>query len=409
MLAAALLCPSPLTVAQSSPAARRASIPTKRTPSEREVRSAQLAAEAQEALAAGRFAEAEAALAALAKLEPGVAEIQANLGTVYFQEGKFDAAVDSLRRALRLKPSLTRSRTLLALSLAELGNSKEALSGLEAGFRDVKQPEVQRQCGLELLRVYTALQRNTDAVATALALNKSYPDDGEVLYQTGRIYGNIAFVTMERLRDKAPDSVWMLQASAEARESEKKYDGALENYSEVLRIEPRRPGVHYRMGRVYLALFEEKHQDADRDAAEKQFLAELNLDPANGNAAYELAQLHHDEAKTAEARREFESLVAKRPGFEQAQVALAGILIEGGEPRDAVTVLRRAIALDPEDPVAWFRLARALRMTGDVAGQKQAVAEFQRLHALEGSRLARAGVLAPAGEVTRQQVDATPE
>ncbi len=118
--------------------------------------------------------------------------------------------------------------------------------------------------------------------------------------------------------------------------------------------------------------------------------------------------MHHDEGKLAEARKEFEALVAIRPDFEQAQLGLAGILIEAREPDLAIPVLHRAIALNAEDPVAWFRLARALRMTGDSKGQAKAVAEFQRLHALEGSRLARSGVLAPAGDVTQQQVDSAP-
>ena len=77
------------------------------------------------------------------------------------------------------------------------------------------------------------------------------------------------------------------------------------------------------------------------------------------------------------------------------------------KPGEAAIQLKRAIELDPNDEVAWYRLARALRMTGDQQGQKKALAEFQRLHALESSRLARAGILSEAGEVTRQQLGET--
>ena len=70
-----------------------------------------LAQQGQQSLASGRLDQAEAAFAELAKLEPNVAELYANLGAVYFQEGKFDAAIDALRHALRLKPSLTKVKT----------------------------------------------------------------------------------------------------------------------------------------------------------------------------------------------------------------------------------------------------------------------------------------------------------
>ena len=66
-------------------------------------RAAGLTDQAQQAMAAGRFDAAEAAFLELTKLEPNVAELYANLGVVYFQEGKLDEAIDALRHALRLK------------------------------------------------------------------------------------------------------------------------------------------------------------------------------------------------------------------------------------------------------------------------------------------------------------------
>jgi tetratricopeptide (TPR) repeat protein len=366
-----------------------------------------LARQGQQFLASGHFDQAEAAFATLAKLEPNAAEVYANLGVVYFQEGKLEPAIDALHHALRLKPALGRAKVLLAICLEESGHSTEALPGLESGFRSSTEPEIKRQCGLELIRAYTAIHRDADAVGTALALNKDYPDDPEILYQTGKIYGNFAYLTMEKLRDKAPDSVWMLQAKAEAQESEKQYDLALNSFESVLRLEPQRPGVHYRMGRVYLARFEEARDSKDRAQAAVQFRAELAVDPLNSNAAYELAQIQYDLGNLDQARRQFESLIERRPEFEQARVGLAGILIETQVPGEAAAQLNRAIELNPNDEVAWYRLARALRMTGDREGQNNAIANFRRIHAIESGHLARAGILLEAGEVTPQQLGDT--
>ena len=207
---------------------------------------------------------------------------------------------------------------------------------------------IKRQCGLELLRVYTVLHRDADAVAISLALNHAFPDDPEILYETGRIYGNFTYLTMVKLHDRAPDSVWVLKAKAEAQESEKQFDLALASYENVLRLEPQRPGVHYRMGRVYLARFEQLHDAKDRDRAADQFRAELATDPLNGNAAYELAQIQYDLGNLDQAHQQFESLIERRPEFEQARVGLAGILIEIQKPGEAVTQLKRATELASE-------------------------------------------------------------
>lgn len=366
--------------------------------------SQQLNAEAQADLRSGNFADAETALVKLSSLNPGVAEIQANLGAVFFQEGKIRAAADSLRQALRLKPALTKSKTLLAICLAELGESKQALPGLDACFHGTVDVEWKRRCGLELLRVYSAMHSDAQAVATALALNNAYPDDGEILYQTGRIYGNFAFLTMERLRDKEPNSIWMLQASAEAAESQDNYDEAIGKYNSVLHVEPRRPGVHYRMGRVYLARFEVARDAKDRLLAAEQFGAELEVDPDNGNAAYELAQIHHDLGNPEQAQHDFEALLVARPDFEPALVGLAGVLLESHKPELAVPRLKRAIAINPNDEVAWYRIARALRMVGDPEGQRKALAEFQRLHELQSGRQVHTGSFFLGERVTSQQV-----
>ena len=68
----------------------------------------------QIAISQGKYDQAEAAYEKLRELEPGMAEVHANLGLVYFQEKKFEQAVPALRQALKLKPTLPKAGTLLA-------------------------------------------------------------------------------------------------------------------------------------------------------------------------------------------------------------------------------------------------------------------------------------------------------
>ena len=111
-----------------------------------------IAEEGQSALAAGRYAEAERAFEKLRQLEPTMAEVHANLGLIYFQERKFEQAVPTLRQALKLKPSLTKSDNLLAMSLSEIGHYNEAVPGLEKCLHHSSDAEIKRMCGLELQR-----------------------------------------------------------------------------------------------------------------------------------------------------------------------------------------------------------------------------------------------------------------
>ncbi len=363
------------------------------------------AAAGQQALAAGQFTVAKENFEQLAKLDPGVAEVHATLAVIYFKLRDYDGAVHEVRTAQKLKPSLPKLDSLLGMSLAESGKFPEALPHLEKGFKQTADPEVRRMCGLQLLRAYTGLGRDDDAVETSLKLNKFYPDDPEVLYHTGRIYGNFAFLVMEKLHDKAPGSVWMLQASGEANESQKSYDAAITAFNRVLQLEPRRPGIHYRLGRVYLARFREVQKPEDRDAAQREFTTELTIDAGNGNAGYELATMQADLGNLEEARQQFEQVLKRFPDFEEALVGLGGVCLKAQNPDQAVAHLERATRLRPDDEVAWYRLAQAERAVGNKNAQQKALDVFRKLHSSTPGTLRKPS---EGEEITPQQIDTNP-
>ena len=261
--------------------------------------------EGQKALAEARYGDAERAYEKLRDLDPEVAEIHANLGLIYFQEKKFDQAIPSLRHALKLNPNLPKLDTLLAMSLSELGQYHEALPGLEKGFHRSADPVVKRMCGLQLERAYSWLRDDSKAVEVALELNRLYPNDPEVLYHNGKVFGNFAFLSMQKLVKVAPDSVWRHQAAAEAYESQGSYVQAIDQYQRVIALDPQRPGIHYRLGRTLLARSREASFPDDLGEASKDFQKELQLDSSNANAAYELGDIYRTSGQLKEAQEAF--------------------------------------------------------------------------------------------------------
>jgi tetratricopeptide (TPR) repeat protein len=333
----------------------------------------------QKALAAGRYPEAQQNFEQLAKLEPNIAEVHATLAAIYFKQREFELSVHEVRTAQKLMPSLPRLDSLLGLSLAELNQFDEALPLLEKGFRQTADPDIRRMCGLQLLRAYPGLKRDSDAVETSLALNKLYPDDPEVLYHTGRIYGIFAFTVMTRLKDKAPGSIWTQQAQGELHEAQKEYEDAIFTFNHILELDPRRPGIHYRLGRIYLSRFRDSAKPEDREAAQREFAAELTIDAGNGNASYELANIQSDLGNLDEATKLYEQIVERYPDFEEALVGLGGVYLDSQKPEQALAVLERATKLNPKDDVAWYRISRADRAMGNKEGQQKALATFQEL------------------------------
>jgi tetratricopeptide (TPR) repeat protein len=366
--------------------------------------SARYAAAGQQALAAGRYAEAQADYEKLAKLEPDIAEIHATLAVIDFKLRDYQLAVGEVQTAQRLKPSLPKLDSLLGMAQAELGRFAEALPGLEKGFKQSADTEVRRMCGLELQRAYTDLKRDSKAVEVAMELNRLYPDDPEILYQTGKIYGNFAFLTMQKLAEVAPSSVWRHQAAAEADESQGSYSLAVTEYRQVLVLEPDRPGVHYRLGRTLLARSYQGTSAQDTAEAAKEFEQELQRDPSNANAAYELGEVRRKSGQFDEAQKLFEAALKNYPNFEEAHLGLASVLLSLQKTELALPHLLKAIELNPQNEVAWYRLGQLQKALGNRAEQQKALAEYRRLHDKANQQRGLEPVFSPR-EVTKQEVD----
>jgi len=359
----------------------------------------------EKALAENRYIDAQRAYEELRRLAPGTAEVHARLGLIYFQERNFEQSVASLRQALKLKPDLPKVDTLLAMSLSELGRYTEALPGLEKGFHQSTDLAIRRMCGLQLERAYTGLERDSKAVEVALQLNRLYPDDPEVLYHTGKVYGNFAYLTMHKLAQVAPESVWRHEAAAEAFESQGANESAIPEYRLVLALDPHRPSIHYRLGRTLLARSVNTKSPEDTAESAKEFEQELQQEPGNANAAYELAEIHRNAGEVEEARKFFEMALKYYPNFEEAHLGLASVLMFEYKPELALPHLQKAIALNPENQVSWYRLLQVERALGNVQEQQKALQEFQRLRSQKASQQQAARELFSPREVTKQKLD----
>ena len=83
---------------------------------------------------------------------------------------------------------------------------------------------------------------------------------------------------------------------------------------------------------------------------------------------------------------------------------MAATLIALHRPEEALPLLQRAVMLDPDDQVAWFRLVHVYGATGNASAQQTALSQYQRLHA-EAQKTADMGPMTVPSEVTKQELD----
>jgi predicted Zn-dependent protease len=133
--------------------------------------------------------------------------------------------------------------------------------------------------------------------------------------------------------------------------------------------------MHLKIGRALLA----GRQGDFEAAAAKEFAQELENDPSNANAAYELGEILRRRGELAKARELFQLAVKHFPDFYEAHTGLGRVLLALDQAATALAHLQRAVSLNPDNPSAYFHLARAHQLAGNAAEQQKALATFRRM------------------------------
>jgi tetratricopeptide (TPR) repeat protein len=367
--------------------------------------SAELAAEARSALSKGDYASAISSLEKLAKLQPDVAEVHADLAVAYYSVGRYGDAIGQCREALTLKPSLVHAHFFLGASLAEGGECKDALAYLEKDYPRVTEPQLKRVLGTDAVRCNMVVNRPDSAVDVIRLLNRDFPDDPEVLYLSSQLYSELSTRASQRLLTAAPGSPQAHQINAEVLEMQEKPNEAAEEYRKVLALNPRALGIHYRVGRLLLA---GPPGPTTLDAARREFEEELTIDPNNAAAEYELGEMARQARQWDQAIEHFARAAQLEPEFTEALIGLGKSLVSAGRAQEAVAPLENAVKLEPQNPNAHYQLSFAYRRLGREQEAQKELAAYKDTHekSVQTQRAIRAGMV---GDMSQPQSETPPE
>jgi len=336
-------------------------------------------AEVQQGLAAlksGDFTAAEQHLSAALKLDPSQAEVHANLGLAYYSDHQYDKAIAEFKEARRLNPSLITSKSFLPLSQAATGDCAGAMTGLEREFASNPDPKLRRMLGLSLEGCANQQGNRMEAVQLTQKLLAAYPNDPDVLYAAGQLYGRLSSEIYLKLMKVAPKSARSFQVMGSFAATDGNWKAAVDAYRQALKLDPTLVGVHLQIAVLLLT------NSTDTDAWQQaltELHQELELDPRSAQAEYEIGEIYRKHGQLNEAVAAFRQALEFNPSATPVRLGLAKALLQLGQKTEALSALEPAAKTDPDDPSVHFLLAQIYGALGRISEAAQEEAEFKRL------------------------------
>lgn len=333
-------------------------------------------ARGDQALQQSHFQQAEAEFLTALATAPNLAQVRANLGLAYYAGHQYQQAAAAFQQALRQQPSLRTPRTFLPLSLAALGRCREAEAGLRQQFHTNPDLKLRRILGLSLQRCLESTGDQSALLAVTGELVQRYPNDADVLYESGRIYGQLSSALYLRILKGAPHSPRGYQLTGQVLASEGKWRQAIQSDRQALQLAPAMTGLHLQIATLLLT------HSTDPDAwqeADKELRQELQVAPDSAPAEYELGEVWRKHGQLQPALQAFRHALDLEPALVDARLSLAKLLRQQHHPQQAVQVLEPALRDQPANPEVHFLLAQLYRDLGQSGPAQQEMRKFQQL------------------------------
>ncbi len=307
------------------------------------------------------------------------------LGRTQANLGKHNAAVVSLREALKGSPGYLPAQEKLGECLLETGEADESLKV----FRDIleKNPsDAAAHYGMG--RVLVSKHQTAEAIehlvkacelfprfgAAHFALARAFRDSGDLdkaqeqlsLYQKDRLAWPLTPDPMlsELLDLKTGASAHLRKGIDLAEAGQLK--AAAKEHELALAGDPTLVQAHIHLIRIYGML-------GDPGKAESNYRAAVQLDPNLVESYYNYGVLLLGQQKYEDAMAAFRRAIAVNPSHADSQNNLAYLLMSSGKLEEAAEHYRAAIAIRPDHRGAHFNLGRILVHQGKL---QEAIKEF---------------------------------
>jgi tetratricopeptide (TPR) repeat protein/predicted O-methyltransferase YrrM len=283
------------------------------------------------------------------EIEPNLAGIYSNLGSMYAREQKWSEAIVSYNKALELKPTYIEAYWSLAQIYGVLEDRSKSL-------------DIYYQIG----KLYATAKEWNQAINAFEHILSFHPDHAETyacLAQIHSVLGNKeaeanAWYQAVSLKDEKATGEIYYQVGKNLQEAGK-LDEAIASFKQGIERDPKFLPPYYELGVIYL----EKN---DLAMAQKFYEKLLEQDPEQGRVYYQLGTIALRQQKYDKAIAYFRECIRLEPEFPWAYRDLVTIFMQQQKWEEAVVTCQGILALVTEYPWVYSQMGNALVKLGNI-------------------------------------------
>jgi protein O-GlcNAc transferase len=324
----------------------------------------------------GMLAEAERLYREVLAKAPGQPDALHFLGVLETQQGRHEAGLTLMDRALKISPGNAGILYNRANTLRDMGQLEKALAGYDAALKVKKDNAAALNNRGAVLR---SLNRYSEAVASFDAVLRLNPGHADALINRGNALldldrGADALQSYERALALVRDNVAALYGKGNALAKLNRLDDAVAIYDRAIALEPGNAQILSNRGIALSRL--SRHEEAiasfDRAIASDA----RDADPF-GNRGNALMQLRRFE----EALASYDKALARRPDDARSLYGRASALVEVKRHDEAIAAFQELLRNQPDYPYALGMLVYAQRTCCDWRDDSAAVAMTEAIRA----------------------------
>lgn len=278
------------------------------------------------------FDKAEEQLKKTAELNPESADIQMILGNFYFRMKNESSAEQAYKKAIELAPDNIKAYMTLAGFYDITGNDDKALITYEKAI---------------------SIQPDNDSARITFA---RFHYNNRNMEQAEKLVSEILAVRPKFYPARLMKSEFLLFRM--------QFQDALKILEDLSVEEPKDARVHYFMGLSQIGL-------GQNDRAKASVVKAVELNPDYELAHLLLAEIYYQERSYDLAYNEASIITRKDPANYKAQLVIANTQMRTGKNQEAENGFLNLINIDPENPVAYYRLGILKSFLNDFEGARK--------------------------------------